>query len=157
MPWTELWSTSAIQSAKSHIIVFIMLTSLKDAVSIVLCPVTLMARGTNWGSFRGLSFHTAFQRCLVSHAYRAKLNYLSVYLFIYLGYKTFYLGSLKSTGALRSYELVLADFSTMYTKELQYFHFHVPYSQGCQIFQPIAVILVYRAGEVLLTRIIRIC
>lgn len=82
MPWTELWSTPAIESAKSHIIVFIMLTSLKDAVSIVLCPVTLMARGTNWGSFRGLSFHTAFQRCLVSHAYRAKPNYLC--LFIYL-------------------------------------------------------------------------
>lgn len=120
-----------------------MLTLLKDALSIMLCPVKLMARGTDWGSFRSLSFHTAFQRCLVSHAYKPKPNYLSAYLFIYLGYKTFYLGSLKSTAALQSHELVLADFY------IQKNCSHVPYSQGCQIFRAIALILVYRGGEVI--------
>lgn len=97
--------------------------------------------------------HTAFQRCLVSHAYKPKPNYLSAYLFIHLGYKTFYLGSLKSTGALQSYELVLADFGMAYTKELQ----------SCSLLPGLPDILGHCINIGLqgwggyLTRIIRIC
>lgn len=93
-----------------------------------------------------------FQRSVLSDSFPDTLDkatmQIGAQVFISLGYKTSHLGPLMSFGPFWSYKLVLVEFSAMYTKESRYFHFHVPWSHACWIFQIIALMFIYRAGEV---------